>query len=99
MYQELLEKLHTALYASIPLAEDREQLIAEIGETIWLESLDMMLDALPKQDQEEAVTHLNSGNLDTVIEIFERNNIDVDAIITSVSNSVMDEVMVTAQAA
>jgi hypothetical protein len=93
MYQELLNKLHVALYAYIPLAEDREQLIGEIGETIWLESLDTILDALPKDIQDEAVTLLNSGEIDKAVELFEESNIDIDKVIETVSGNVMDDLL------
>ncbi len=93
MNQEIIDKLHTALYAVSPLLEDRERIIAEMGETIWVESLEKMLLALPEETQKEVIALLNDGNLDRAVEIFSEHNIDIDAIISEVATSVMDEVM------
>lgn len=95
MNQEIVDKLHAALYAVSSVAEDRERIIAEMGETIWLESLEKMLNALPEETQEEVIALLNAGDLDKAVEIFDIHNIDTDAIITEVSTSVMNEVMAT----
>ncbi len=99
MNQEILDKLHTALFPISPLAEDRERIIAEVGETIWVEALEKMILALPVDTQKEVVTLLNDGNLDRAVEIFSEHNVDIDAILSEVSTSVMDDVMATAQAA
>ena len=95
MNQEIIDRLHTVLYAISPISEDRERIIAEMGETIWLESLEKMLNALPEVAQKEVISLLNAGDLDKAEELFETNNIDSDAILSEVSASVMDEVMST----
>jgi hypothetical protein len=92
MNQEILDKLHAALYGIAPLAEDRERLIAEMGETIWIESLNKMLDALSPEVQKQVVDLLIVDRIEDVIDIFDAHNVDVNAIITEVSTSVMDEV-------
>lgn len=93
MNQEILNKLHTALYAISPLASDRERIIAEMGETIWLESLEKMIVSLPGDDRTEVIEAINNADIDRAISIFETNNVDVDTIITEVATSVMDEVL------
>lgn len=95
MNQEILEKLHAALYAVSPIAKDRERIIAEMGETIWIESLEKMLNVLPDERQKEVIVLLNAGDLEKAVEIFDAHNVDMDAIITEVSTSVMDEVLAT----
>ncbi len=96
MNQEILDKLHAALYSVAPIVEDRERLIAEMGGTIWIESLGKMLDALPESAQNQVVELLNADNIDDAINIFDAHGVDVEAIITEVSVSVMDEVVATA---
>ena len=93
MNQEILDKLHTALFAISPLVEDRDRIIEEMGETIWVESLEKMLLALPEDARKESVLHLNNNDLDKAVEIFDTHNIDIDAIIAEVSTGVMDDVM------
>jgi len=93
MNQEIIDRLHTALYAISPITEDRERIIAEMGETIWLESLEKMLDALPEDVQKEVIVLLNAGNLDKAVEIFDTHNIDTDTILSEVSTSVMNDIM------
>jgi hypothetical protein len=99
MNQEILDKLHTALFPISPLAEDREKIIAEMGETIWVEALEKMILALPEDAQKEVVTVLNDGDLDRAIELFSEHSVDIDAILTEVSTSVMDDVMSEVQPA
>ncbi len=99
MNQEIIDKLHTALYAVAPVLEDRERLIGEMGETIWVESLEKMLNALPEDKQKEVVELLNNDDLDKAVEIFSEHSIDIDAIITEVSTSVMNDVMSEVQPA
>ncbi len=99
MNQEIIDKLHTALYAVTPLAADRERIIAEMGETIWLESLEKILLALPEEARKEVVALLNDDDLDKAVEMFMAHDVDIDAILREVSTSVMDEVMSHAQEA
>ncbi len=93
MNQEIIDKLHTALFAISPLAEDREQIIAKMGETIWVESLEKMLLALPEESRAEVITLLNANDLDKAVEIISAHDIDIDVILQEVATSVMDEVM------
>lgn len=93
MNEEILNKLHTALYPISPLASDRENIITEMGETIWLESLEKLLMALPEDKRKEVVALLNEDKLDTAVAVFDANNIDVEAIMTAVAISVLDEVV------
>lgn len=97
MNQEILNKLHTALYTISPLASDRERIIGEMGETIWFESLEKILLSLPESSRTEMIDLLNSGELDKAVEILESNNVDIDVILTEVSTSVMEEVMSVAK--
>ena len=97
MNQEILNKLHAVLYAVTPLALEREQIIADMGETIWLESLEKMLLALNEETRKEVVELLNKEDIERAIEIFEENEVDIEAIMTEVSTSVMEEVMAAAK--
>lgn len=76
-----------------PLASDRERIIEKMGEVIWVESLEQTLLALPDVARGEAVRLLNDGDIDAVVEIFEENNLDIDAIIAESSKSVLGEVL------
>ena len=96
MQQEIINKLHTALYSISPLATDRERLIADMGEVIWLESLQKVLLSLPDDARTTVVNSLNNDDLDGAIEILETNKIDVDAIITEVATKVMNDVVTVA---
>ncbi len=93
MNQEIYNKLHTALYSISPLASDRDRIIGEMGEVIWLTTLEKMLMSLPEDKREEVVALLNIDDLAKSIDIFEANNVDVDAILQEVSKSVLDEVL------
>jgi hypothetical protein len=93
MSEEILIKLHTALYSLSPLASERERIIAEMGETIWLEALARVLEALPEATSREVVESLNADELDKAIEIADAAGVDVEAILTEVATSVMDEVV------
>jgi hypothetical protein len=97
MNQEIIDKLHTALYQVSPLTEDRERLIAEMGEVIWIESLEKIISALPELAQKEVATCIENQDLDRVVEICLENDIDLDAIVGEVSTSVMDDVLKGAQ--
>ena len=96
MQQEIINKLHTALYSISPLATDRDRLIADMGEVIWLESLQKVLLSLPDDARTTVVNSLNNDDLDGAIEILETNKIDVDAIITEVATKVMNDVVTVA---
>ena len=93
MNEEILNKLHTALYPISPLASDRDRIITEMGETIWLQSLEKLLMALQEDKRKEVVVLLNNDELDKAVEIFDASGIDVEAIMTEVSTSVMNEVL------
>ncbi len=96
MNQDIIEKLHTALFVISPLTEDREEIIAKMGETIWVESLEKILLALPELTRTEVITLLNQDDIDAAVEILSENDVDVDAILKEVATSVMDEVMTQA---
>lgn len=95
MPEEILNKLHTVLYSVSPLASDREQLIEQIGETVWLESLEKILASLPEDKKNEVVALLNANELDKAVELMESTDIDIDAIMTEVATNVMDDVLAT----
>ncbi len=95
MNEEILNKLHTALYPISPLASDREKIIEQMGETIWLESLEKLLLALPEDKRAGVIEALNNDDLDKGVEIMEVEGVDVEAIISDVSVSVMEDVMAT----
>lgn len=91
MQEEVLNKLHTALYSISPLASDREQIIEQMGETIWIETLEKIISSLSPEKQQEIVALLNNNDIEGAVEFLESHNIDVDAILTEVATSVMDE--------
>lgn len=93
MNEEILNKLHTALYPITPLASDRERIIGEMGEVIWLEMLEKVLTLLPEEKRNEAVRLLNENDIDAAIELVEQTDIDIEAILTEVATNVMDDVM------
>jgi hypothetical protein len=92
MNQEILAKLHTALATITPLATDREKIIEDMGQTVWIEALEKMLMALPEDVRGQAVTALNENDIDKAVELFESHNVDVDVILQEVAQSVLDDV-------
>ncbi len=63
MNQEIIDKLHTALYAVAPIAEDRERLIGEMGETIWVESLswnEELADSFVRKNTKRDIIYMNN---------------------------------------
>ncbi len=95
MNEEILNKLHTALYHISPLASDRDRIISEMGDVIWLESLEKMILVLPEEVRTEVVAYINEEDVNKAIEIFEKNNIDVETVLTEVSEKVLKDVMDT----
>lgn len=93
---ELRNKLHTALYTLAPLASDRERVIGQLGETVWLESLEKILMSLSYEDREKTVNHFNAKKLDKAEEIF-KEKIDVYTILEDISIDVMDSVVTLAR--
>lgn len=97
MNEEILNKLHAALFHISPLASDRDRIIEKMGETIWVESLEKALTALPDDKCVTVVQMLNEDNLDAAVAVMEESSIDIDAIVTEVSTSVMNEVLEAAK--
>lgn len=93
MNEEILNKLHTALYHISPLASDRDRIISEMGEVIWLESLEKMLLSLPDDIRAEVVVCINEEDMNKAMEILESNHIDIETILTEVSEKVMKDVL------
>lgn len=97
MNKEILDKLHTALYTVSPLASDRDRIIEGMGETIWLETLEKALAVLNDEARGHVVQLLNDGKLDEAVEVMMTHNVDIDAIITQVSTSVLEDVLLAAK--
>ncbi len=97
MNEEILNKLHAALFHISPLASDRDQVIAEMGETIWVESLEKALTALPEDKRASVVQLLGEDNLEAAVAMMEESDVDIDAIVTETSTSVMNEVLEAAK--
>ena len=93
MNQEIIDKLHTALYSVAPLAADRDRLIESMGETIWMESLEKVLMATPEDKRAQVVALLNVNKLDEAVAILEGCDIDIDSIISETAQSVLQEVI------
>jgi hypothetical protein len=93
MTPDIINKLHTALYSVTPLVNERERIIGEMGEVIWLESLEKSLLALPEDKRGRVVSLLNEEKLDEAVSVMEEENVDLDTIITSVSTSVLQDVL------
>ena len=93
MTEEILNKLHTALYSLTPLASERERIISEMGEVIWLESLERILIMLPEDTRVRVIELLNEEDLDAAVAVVESTDVDIDAILTEVATSVMDDVL------
>lgn len=93
--EEILNKLHTALYHISPLATDRELIISQMGETIWVESLEKIVSSVPEPVRAQVVALLNADKLDKAVELLETTDVDLDAVLTEVSTSVMKDVLET----
>jgi hypothetical protein len=93
MNEEIINKLHVALYPISPLASDRDRIIEQMGETIWLESLEKTLLALDETKRGEVVSLLNNNELDKAVEIVEASGIDIEAIISGVSVDILETVI------
>ena len=94
--EEIVNKLHTALYSVSPFAEDRERIISEMGETIWLEALAKIIDLLPDDKRSLVVAYLNSDELDKAVAAIETTDIDIESVLREVSTSVLNDVVSTA---
>ena len=53
--------------------------------------------ALSEDTRIEVVNMLNADDIDGAVGVFEANNVDIDAIITKVSASVLDEALAVAE--
>jgi hypothetical protein len=93
MQQEILNKLHTALYPLSPLASDRERIIGDMGEVIWLQSLEKLLLALPEDVRFQVVAHLNEDRFDEALALVDATDVDADAIITETAAALMDKIV------
>lgn len=91
--EEILNKLHTALYHISPLATDRELIISQMGETIWIESLEKVLSSVPEQVRAHVVALLNADELDKAVTLLETTDVDLEAVLAEVSTSVMKDVL------
>lgn len=92
MQEEILNKLHTALYHVSPLTADRERIIEQTGEVIWLETLEKMLTLVGEEERARAVSCINDNKMEEAMEIFEEANVDIEKIMVEVSVDVMKEV-------
>ena len=95
MNEEILNKLHTVLYPISPLASDRERIIEEMGETIWLGSLEKLLLSLDENKRLEVVALLNDDKLNEAINVVEASGVDVEAVIAEVSLKTLEDVVNT----
>ena len=93
MNQEIIDKLHTALYPVAPLLADRERLIESMGETIWMESLEKVLMSVPEDKRPQVIALLNVSKLDEAVALLEGCDIDIDAIVTETAQSVLNDVI------
>lgn len=92
MQEEILNKLHTALYHISPLASDRDKIIVGMGEVIWLQSLEKILDALSEEKRSQVVAYLNDEDLDNALRVIDEEDVDSLKIMTDVSTELLDEV-------
>lgn len=93
MQHDVLDKLHTALYPISPLATDRVRIIEDMGETIWLQSLEKLLLALPEDTRTRVVSYLNEDNFDEALALVDASDVDADAIIAETATVLMDQVV------
>jgi len=93
MQQDLLIKLHTALYGVSPLTSDRDRIMEDIGETIMLGALEQILDSMQEESRVGVVALLNENKLQGALLMCKTQGVDVDAVIRDVATHVMDEVM------
>lgn len=92
MPEEIINKLHTALRHISPLASDREKIISEMGEVIWFETLEKILDALPVTERDQVVAFLNEDKLEEAIKVCALSAIDIEAILVATAQDVLNEV-------
>lgn len=97
MNQEILDKLHAALYTISPLADERERIIAEMGEIIWLSSLERVLSSLDEESRTAVVGYLNDDKLEEAVSLCETKDINVEVIIEEEAKKVLQEVLSTGQ--
>lgn len=95
MNEDILNKLHNVLSKDFPDQESREEIITAMGEVIWTESLQKVLEVLSEEKRGEVVSLLNEGKLEEVVAIFDEENIDIDSILEERSQSVLREVLGT----
>lgn len=93
MPEDIILQIHTALIPVAPELLEREKLVAKIGETIWLESLEMLLSKLPEDSERQAVTYLNEDNIEDFITLCEKTDLDPEVIIREVATDVMNDVL------
>jgi hypothetical protein len=93
MQQEILDKLHTALFPLSPLASDRERIIGDMGEVIWLQSLEKFLLTLPEDVRVKVVAHLNEDRFDEALALVDEMDVDADAIIAETAAALMDKIV------
>lgn len=92
MSEEIYNKLHTALYHISPLASDRDRIIGEMGEVIWLETLEKVLALLDDNKRAQVIALLNTDDVEAVSEMLSETDIDIEKIITDTATDVMNEV-------
>ena len=97
MNQEIINKLHAVLYTVSPLASERARMIEEIGDTVWLETIEQILVSLPEDRRAEAIALLNEDEVEKVLEIAEREAIDITPILEDISKNILNEVLLHAK--
>jgi hypothetical protein len=91
MNEDIIAKLHTALYHISPLASERERIIVKLGEVIWLETLEEVLLALPESKREVVIQAINNNDMATAVSVCEDEQIPIESILEKVADRVFRE--------
>ena len=92
--QETYNQINELLKPKFPLEEDRNKIIADMGELIISETYVEVLESITNEVTREAlVKALNEGNQEEVMTITESLGIDLFAVLQKKSKQILDDVV------
>ena len=92
--QEIYNQVNELLKPKFPLEEDRNKIIADMGELIISETYVEVLESITNEVTREAlVKALNEGNQEEVMTITESLGIDLFAVLQKKSKQILDDVV------
>jgi hypothetical protein len=93
MNETILAKLHTALYEVAPLTSDREDLIAEMGHTILLETFTKALMLVSEERRPLIVEALNVEDREKAFDLFLEEEVPLEDLLQETADEVLREVL------